>query len=112
MEGCVSVDVLCAGRRGATGKSRGGVSVCPSLCHQFPAILSPYSTPPSMCCLWIKLIKAPQIRSPGREGEGEFALTSTYTHFLMNAGFGTQFMQNCALECSQPPLWTTFSCAL
>lgn len=108
MEGCVSVDVLCAG-------SRGVVSVCPSLGLRSPAILSPYSsTPPSMCCLWIKLIKAPQIRSPGRERERErvFALTSTYAHFLMNAGFRTQFMQNCALECSQPPLWTTFSCAL
>lgn len=78
MEGCVSEEVLCAGRRGAWRR------LClPSLCHPLPAILSPpSSTPPSMCCLWIRLIKAPQIRSPGRGREGEFALTSTYTHFF------------------------------
>lgn len=110
---CVGVCIVRWGTRRKWQKQRR------SLC--LPPVLSPYSsTPPSMCCLWIKLIKAPQIRSPeeggGRERERFCGHISTHTH--------TQaFFHECRIQaegrdtvhaemCSQPPLWTTFSPAL
>lgn len=107
---CVGVCIVRWGTRRKWQKQRR------SLC--LPPVLSPYSsTPPSMCCLWIKLIKAPQIRSPeegggGGEKERDSAVTSAHTrthkHSFMNAGFRrrdeTQFMLKCVHNLHFGPL--------